>query len=205
MPDRDKLSYDQYSVGWIYLSNQKHHRLHRWSLGMHPRFSNGYNYISTLGLKLIHIIKVMRVLFDFYLISRNVTLHQGIYSKRVIVKPNVVIWFHKSCQSWAIFTSGSVYNRHKGVRKRMVPLHFYGIEWVNHTNVLTMGDKPRVYLGYLVTKLLLLKPRIGVPITLGSTMTIFWHCLGNTRSFYRWYFFKVKKITTKIYTPRLLH
>ena len=48
-------------MGWNYLSIPKLQRLHRWSLGMdklfHPTHYNGCNYLSMLGLKLIHVSK----------------------------------------------------------------------------------------------------------------------------------------------------
>ena len=46
---------------WIYLSIPKFQRLHCWSLGVeksfHPTLYNGYNYLSMLRLKLIHVSK----------------------------------------------------------------------------------------------------------------------------------------------------
>ena len=46
---------------WYYLSILKLQRLHRWSLGMdkkfHPTHYNRCNYLSMLGLKLIHVSK----------------------------------------------------------------------------------------------------------------------------------------------------
>ena len=48
-------------MGWNYLSITKLQRLHRWSLRMDKQFDpthyNGGNYLSMLGLKLIHVSK----------------------------------------------------------------------------------------------------------------------------------------------------
>ena len=48
-------------MGWNYLSFPKLQRLHRWSLGMyklfHPTLYDGYNHLSMLRLKLIHVSK----------------------------------------------------------------------------------------------------------------------------------------------------
>ena len=48
-------------MGWNYLSVPKLQRLHRWSLVIdkwfHPTYDNGFDYLSMLWLKLIHVSK----------------------------------------------------------------------------------------------------------------------------------------------------
>ena len=58
---RKMYPFDDGIMGWNYLSILKLQRLHRWSLGMdklfHPALYWACNYLSVIGLKLIHIIK----------------------------------------------------------------------------------------------------------------------------------------------------
>ena len=60
-PSMDIWSHVQSSVGWNYLSIPKLQRWNRWSLGMDKLFHStryhGYNYLSMLGFKLIHVSK----------------------------------------------------------------------------------------------------------------------------------------------------
>ena len=60
-PSMDKWLHPSQCVGWNVLSIPKIQRLHRWSLGMdkqfHPTFYQAYDYLSMLGLKLMHISK----------------------------------------------------------------------------------------------------------------------------------------------------
>ena len=58
---RKMYPFDDGIMGWNYLSIPKLQRLHRWSLGMdklfHPALYWACNYLSVIGLKLIHIIR----------------------------------------------------------------------------------------------------------------------------------------------------
>ena len=95
---------------WNDLSIPKLQRLHRWSLGMdtsfHPTLYNGCNYLTMLGLKLIHVNKSCpRYLMAIWLLTQ--ALHSNVCSTSIAAGRSVSINYHR----FNLATCGWIFDR----------------------------------------------------------------------------------------------
>ena len=81
-------------MGWNCLSIPKRQRCNRWSLGMdkefHPTLHWACDYLSTLGLKLNHVIK--RGLWYVQFVDLNVTTHHSLVINTMRPEYSTSIW-----------------------------------------------------------------------------------------------------------------